>query len=896
MRLESVVTQMQNLNQNMNQGNAYLFPFVNNKNQNKVEKSRWNVNRSKSKINLFSFCLFFLAINIFSAIGVLAQNIVSGKIVDESGKALSDITIAIPQSTIGTYSDGNGMYELNVGDKQTVRVEYSGIGFERQSIVVSFYNANRMVRDIVLKEETTDIEGVEIKAERDPSAGNITRLDGLQIERLPSVSGGVEAILKTLPGVAANNELSSQYSVRGGNFDENLIYVNDFQIYRPFLVRSGQQEGLSFVNSDLVQSIAFSAGGFEAKYGDKLSSVLDIKYKIPRELKGSAEVSLLGVNAHLEGRGKNKNLTYVMGVRQRRNRYLFNTLSSGGNYDPLFLDFQSFLTYNINSNWQMQLISNYTKNRYYFEPEIFKERIGNLLNTLQIRAAFEGQERDTYNSFMSGLGGVYTSDDNKMVLKFLSSIYTTSEIESFDIIGEYFLGEVESDLGEESFGDIVRESGIGTYHNWARNNLEATIANVAHRGYLDHNKHYFNWGLKYQIEDIKDHINEWNRVDSAGYSLSSLNDLGVYSAGYNSDSVTLFRVLRSDFDLQSHRINGYVQDTWTTGEKSELSLTGGARFGYWTANNEFFVSPRFQMGWRPFREHAKDSTDLAFRLATGLYYQPPFYREMRNQQGEVNTELKSQKSFHFITGMDYEFNWWGRPFKFTSEAYFKWMWDLVPYDLDNVLIRYYGQNRAKGYAYGADFRLNGEFVKGTESWFSLSFLQTQEELENDGFVKFYNQDSIRITPGQDSIAYTVEGELGWVRRPTNQLANFAIFFQDNFPGKENFKMNLNFVVATPLPFGPPNQLEFRNRFLSPPYIRADIGFSALLFERGKREIAETSVLNNLESMWFAIEVFNLLDIKNTISYSWLSDLNGIYYAVPNRLTTRLINARLIVKF
>ncbi len=845
---------------------------------------------------IFILSLFFIC----SLTGLKAQNIVFGTVTDKDGEPLEYINIVIPNSTTGTSTNAEGYYELNVGEAKTVRLEYSSILFSNQTIVLSFFNKKRLQQDITMTSESQNITGVVVKAEKERGSAGITRLKASQVERLPSTTGGVEALIKTLPGVSSSNELSSQYSVRGGNYDENLIYVNDFEIYRPFLVRSGQQEGLSFINSDLVSSIAFSAGGFESKYGDKMSSVLDIKYKKPKDFGGSVSASLMGINAHLEGTDKRKRLTYVAGIRQRRNAYLLNSLSQQGTYDPLFVDFQSFLSYQVNQKWQLQLISNYSKNRYEFQPESQIERLGSILSVKQIRTAFEGREKDTYDSFMAGLGGIYTSTDNKLSMKFLASLFTTSETETYDIIGEYFIGEVESDLGKEEFGQVTSEYGVGTYHDWARNKLQATIGNFAYKGFLEKGNHFISWGTKYQFEDIDDRLNEWQRVDSAGYSLSS-DVTGNFSSGPNYEIVDLFKVLKSDFDLESHRVSGFLQDSWTFGDSSIVNLTYGARFNYWSVNEEFFVTPRVQLGFQPKRNMRvdstkRDSTKLNFRLAAGSYYQPPFYREMRNYQGKVNTSLKSQKSIHVIGGMDYDFYWWGRPFKFTSEAYFKWMWDLVPYDLDNVLIRYYGENRAKGYSAGIDLRVNGEFVPGTESWFSLSLLQTKEKLEDDGYTLYYNADSIRTLPGRDSIAYTIDTTLGWIKRPTNQLLNFSIFFQDNLPGKENFKMNLNLLFGTPLPFGPPNDIQNRNRLSTPSYIRVDIGFSALLFEKGKKELRMNSLLNKFENIWFAVEVFNLLNIKNTSSYNWINDFTGLYYPVPNRLTNRRLNARMIVKF
>ncbi len=865
----------------------------------------------KQKI-LLTFLLLSLAL-----VNVIAQTnyTLFGKVTGENGKPLSDITVSIPKTTLGVFTEANGNYELLVPDRKTIKVSFNAIGYKEEIFTLTFYQ-NRLEHNVVLKEDVEMIQEIAVSEKRDVGYGNITRLDIKQVERLPSVTGGVEALIKTLPGVSSSNELSSQYSVRGGNFDENLIYVNDFEIYRPFLVRSGQQEGLSFINSNLVQGIKFSAGGFEARYGDKLSSVLDIQYKRPKEFEASLEASLLGVSGHIGGRSESRAFSYIIGIRQRSNQYVLNSLKVQGDYKPLFVDFQSFLTYDLNTNWQLQYISNFSRNRYQFAPTTSVDRIGNIATAKQIRAAFEGQERDEYNAFMSGLGGVFTSDDQKLSLKFLSSMFLTNESENFDIIGEYWIGEVETEFSSEDFGNVISEYGIGTYHRWARNDLNAIIANVAHKGFLDKGTHFFNWGVKYQIEDIQDHINEWNRLDSAGFSLSSLD--GIFSTGYNDDEVQLFRILKSDFDLQSHRLSGFAQDTWSL-DSINAKLTGGVRFNYWNINNEFFVTPRFQFAWKPKRwkgvkdeviekqfandsiriqeiKRKRDSTDLSLRIATGLYYQSPFYREMRNYAGEVNTDLRSQKSAQIVAGMDYEFYWANRPFKFTTEAYYKYYWDLVPYDLDNVLIRYFGENRAVGYATGIDFRLNGEFIPGTESWFSLSLLKTEEDIDNDFFTMYFNEDGDEILPSRDSVAYQRDTMRGYLSRPTDQLINFAIFLQDNLPNNENFKAHLNLLFGSPLPYGPPNRPRWRNVISTNPYIRVDLGFSALLYEKGKKEVARTNFLSRFKSVWAAIEVFNLLDNSNVSSYNWINDFAGQYYSVPNRLTSRRVNARLLMKF
>jgi len=759
-----------------------------------------------------------------------------------------------------------------------------------------------------------ELQEAVIRADRSNAAG-VYKIDPKALQNVPTIGNPVVTLIKSLPGVSSGNELSSQYSVRGGNFDENLIYVNGFEVYRPFLIRSGQQEGFNFINADLVSSVSFSPGGFEAKYGDKLSSVLDVTYKRPREFAGSGSISLLGGSLHLEGASKDQRLSYVMGYRQKSNSYVLNSLPTQGQYFPLFIDFQAFLTYDLNTNWQLQSISNYSNSRFLFIPDQENIRFGTFSNALNLRIAFEGQEKDTYGTFMNGLGLSYTSDDKKKSYKFLTSHFNTREREAFDIVGEYWIGEVQNNLGENDFGEVTRERGIGTYHTFARNELEAQIFNFAVRGLVEKPKGgHLQWGLKFQREVIEDQVNEWERRDSAGFSLP-----------FNSTEVLLFDVLKSEIDLQSNRYSGFIQDSWSfEGKKGVESgpdvinerkslLTAGVRLNYWDLNNELIVSPRLQYKFLPERrklseaekeerrEAGKDERkgQWSYRLATGLYHQPPFYRELRNNEGVLNTDLRAQKSWHFVLGTDYDFSMWNRPFKFTTELYYKHLWDLVSYDIDNVLIRYSGLNDATGYAAGADFRIYGEFVENVDSWFSVSFLKTEEDIDNDAFYKFFNEEGVEVLPGfvpASEIADSTLFEPGLISRPTNQTVNFSIFFQDYVPNNDKIQVNLNVLFGTPFRFSPPGVPRLRNAFRSTIYFRTDIGFSAQLYDRGSRELPEFSLLNKLENVWASLEVFNLLGVSNTVSNSWINDFTGTVYAVPNRLTSRRINLRVVVKF
>lgn len=853
---------------------------------------------------LFPVILFFSLGLVLQAQDAVSE--VFGQITDEEGEVLQSISVSYnsPDGMKGSVSDENGNFRLEVERGKSILLTVRGTSYKSQEFKLTVYGPRQL--DVVLQSDLFTIEELKVTSQRSQAAGIYT-IDPKSIESVPSVGNPVITLIKSLPGVSSSSELSSSYSVRGGNFDENLIYVNGFEINRPFLIRSGQQEGLNFINPDLVSNVSFSPGGFEAKYGDKLSSVLDVQYKRPREFAGSASMSLLGAAAHLEGVSKNQNLSYIFGFRQKSNQYLLNSLPTQGQYFPLFVDMQAFLTYDLNTNFQLQYISNYSNNRYLFIPESENIRFGTFSTAQNIRIAFEGQEKDTYTSSMNGLGLNYTSDDKKLNLKALTSFYQTSEREAFDIIGSYFIGDVESNLGESDFGEVTRERGIGTYQNFARNELSANIYNGAIRGIYDTGKHLWQFGLKYQHEDINDQINEWERRDSAGHSLP-----------FNESQVLLWETLKSNIDLSSNRYMGFVQNNWEVGAAKRGLLTAGARFNYWDLNKEFLVSPRLQFKLNPKLKTEEEVDEVSeegelpkksskfdpdrrwsFRLATGLYHQPPFYRELRNRQGEINTGLKAQKSWHFVLGGDYDFLMWNRPFKFTTELYYKALWDLVSYEVDNVLIRYSGQNDAKGYAVGADFRVYGEFVENVDSWFSLSLLKTQEDLNNDDYIAYFNAAGEEVLPqyvNPNEIVDSTFVEKGLIDRPTDQRANFSIFFQDYLPGNENIQVNLNLLFGTPFKFSPPGFPRLRNAFNTSIYFRTDIGFSAQLYKRGRREVPEFSLLNKMESVWASLEVFNLLGVANTVSYSWIYDFDGRVYAVNNKLTSRRVNLRFIIKF
>lgn len=792
---------------------------------------------------------------------------ISGKVQNHRGKAIAFVNLGLAENPVyGTSTDDHGNFILEIPANREFTLFFSFVGFRPFYQSVSVSEGDTLHYIVTLKKKATKLPEVIIQSGIERNQISVFTLDPKKVQSIPLPSNNFESILKTIGlGVSsAGGELSSQYSVRGGNFDENLIYVNDFEIYRPQLIRSGQQEGLSFINPELVNSISFSSGGFEAKYGDKMSSVLDVKYKRPDSLEIAAEASLLGASLSLQNRSRNYRWMYLLGLRQKSNQYLLNSLNTKGEYKPSFTDAQALIIFRATPSLEFQAIGNMAYNTYRFVPESRISSIGTVDNVKQLEVFFDGQELDKFSNYMGGLSATYAADSNKLRLKFMASLYHSLETETFDIIGDYFLYQVENNLGQKDFGQRVFGLGYGTFQNYGRNYLDALVSNIAHKGYLYKGNHFLEWGLKYQNENISDKLNEWERIDSAFYSLP-----------YDTAAVNIWSVLKSKNNLISNRYSGYFQDTWviTPDSLSDMNLTAGARFQYWDLNKEWLISPRAQFSFKPSWER-----DVILKASAGLYQQAPFYRELRDLQGIVHTDVKAQKSIHFVLGSDFIFKAWNRDFRLITEAYYKQMWDLIPYDVEDVRIRYYGKNMSKGYATGIDVRLNGEFVKGAESWINVSVMQTQEDIVGD-----YHYD-----------ADTNWVERGYIPRPTDQRVNVGILFQDYFPGNENFKMHLNMLFGSGLPFGPPNSPQFRNVSRIPPYRRVDIGFSALLLDPD-RELTPNNFFRHFHSIWASLEVFNLLGIQNTISHIWVKDNYNNTYAFENHLTSRRLNLRVIVR-
>ncbi|MCF8387788.1 MAG: TonB-dependent receptor [Bacteroidales bacterium] len=830
---------------------------------------------------------------IFATLALAAQKkaVIFGKVSDHNGKGIELANISISGKTGGTSTNKKGEYELRIPGGEEVVVLVSFIGYEKKSIRITVPPGIRRELNIKLKTISTELPGFEVKDERVRQT-NFTRIDPKEAKVVPSISGGVEDLIKTLPGVASSNELSSQYSVRGGNFDENLVYVNGIEIYRPFLIRSGQQEGLSFLNSDLVSSIQFSAGGFDAKYGDKMSSVLDIKYKRPVEFAASVSASLLGAQGHVEGISASRKFTYLMGIRYQSNQYILSGLQTEGDYKPNFTDIQTLLSYKLNKNWNLSFLGNYARNSYKLIPSSRTTKFGTIKEAYQLKIYFDGQEVDNFETFFGALSAEYNPIPN-LQLRFTASAFQTIESETFDIQGQYWIGRLETDFGQEQFGDVVEAQGVGTYLDHARNYLYATVMNAQHRGTYNFRNQILQWGVKLQHEIIDDQLNEWEMVDSAGFTIPRPGD-SVGSPDPPHPDLILNDVVKTDIDISSNRYTGFVQNTWEfAGYKADKSFTLGGRFNYWDFNEQFLFSPRASFSIKP-----NWGRDVLFRFAAGYYYQPPFYKELRDLEGNLNYDIKAQKSIHFVAGADYNFFAWSRPFKLTSEVYYKYLDDLIPYEVDNVRIRYYADNNAHGYAAGVDLKINGEFVKGVESWASLSVMKTEEDIEDDFYYEYYNDAGELIIPGfteNNVVADSTRFEPGFIPRPTDQRITFSMFFQDYLPNNPTYKMHLKLIYGSRLPFGPPDSPKHEHTLRIPPYRRVDIGFSKQIIGENTKRPAR-GFFSHFESLWITAEVFNLLQINNTVSYIWVKDVNNREYAVPNYLTPRQLNIRIVASF
>ena len=827
--------------------------------------------------------LFLLLFTVSSCFAQKKQAYVSGKVIDENENPLSGVSITILGRQTGIISSDSGTYRVKVPAEKAFALVFSFSGYREEQKNFYLNEGEEEQLTVKLDRSGKTLQTVVISDEKERTETGLVKINPKNAITLPSATGGVEGLIKILVG--SNNELTSQYSVRGGNYDENLIYINDFEIYRPYLVRNGQQEGLSFINPELAKNINFYNGGFQAKYGDKISSVLDIQYKKPVSFGGSAYISLLEQGFHFEGATKNQKLTWLFGVRSKTNKNLLSSQEEKGNYVPSAADLQAFLSYKISQKLQIDLLGIISGSKFSLVPEsaqkstavfspLFTANIG-------LDIFFEGQEKDNYNTNLIGLS-LNQTVNNRVKLKWMASHYADNENENFDIIGYYLFGERNFDKSSSAFGQITSPLGAGVFQNYARNKLNIEVYNISHKGSFDKGKHFVQWGAGVDHTLINDRLNEWEFQDSAGYSLP-----------YNPDALNLSSVLKSRSNLTIDKYSGYLQDNIRLCDSvRDISLQVGVRFNYNSLNKEFIVSPRAQISYKPDWKR-----DIVFKAAAGVYDQPPFYRELRRYDGSINPDLKSQKSVQFVAGFDYNLSAGDRPLRITTEAYYKSLTDVVPYDIDNVRIRYYGENSAKAYATGIETRIFTELVKDAESWFSIGISRTKEDLNNDFYYTYKNAAGEIITSKtQDQVPVdSMRTDVGYVRRPTDRLLTMGLFLQDYLSTNKNFRVHLNMIYGSNMSYNIPNSVKYRNALIIEPYIRVDLGFSALLLsEKSLRR--SHSPFRSFDNIWASLEVFNLIDRANTISYQLIKDFANNTFSIPNRLTPRLINFKLLARF
>lgn len=818
---------------------------------------------------------FILSVSLLfiTALSFSQSGIIRGIILDEDNEPIEGVNIKT-NTNKGTTSNINGFYEIKIPANTEIVIVFTHLSHKRVEVKFNLKNGQEIEFNPVLKIDVEQIATVVINTNTRLNIEGVTTISPELIRTIKGAQPGVENILKTLPGVNISNELSTQYSVRGGNFDENLVYVNEIEVYRPFLVRSGNQEGLSFANTDLVQNVDFSAGGFQAKYGDKLSSVLDITYRNPVKFGIRTDLSLLGGSLAAEGVSKNGKFSGIAGVRYRNNSLILNSLETNGDVEPIFADAQMYLTYRFSDKFHLNFLGNISFNQYNFRPRNRQTNFGTIDEPVALLVFYEGQEQDEYQTHFGAFKANYFYND-KLTLKLIASAYQTTEQEYFDIFAEYRLGEVNTNIGDDDLGDVEFSEGIGSQLTRARNDLDALIFNIEHRGdYKIDDESTIEWSAKYTYEDIRDRLVESEVIDSAGFSIRPPN---VNQPNFQPEvpfrgPLVAFQNIRAFNEVTIDRLQLFAQYTKKTkiGNDHEIFYNVGVRSHNWNVNSDEFekvsqvvISPRGQFAIKP-----NWDKDMLFRVAGGLYYQPPFYRELRDSSGIVRPSVKAQKSFHVVLGNEYSFEMWDRPFKLVTEAYYKGITDVNPYTLENVRIRYRANNNAKAIAYGLDLRLNGEFVPGTESWFSFGYLKTEENIDNRGYIA----------------------------RPTDQRLKFGILFQDYVPNIPDLKMYLNLVYNTGLPGGSPSfadpyDFQFRLR----DYRRADLGISYVIVNPKKTYNSQWKKAFKELSLGF--EIYNMFNNQNAITNTFVRDVNSkTQFAIPNFLTPRVFNLRLSAKF
>ncbi len=774
--------------------------------------------------------------------GIKAQTFtLQGRVTDSEMNPIELATVAVVQQGKMTMTNLKGEFSMKLQSSDSVVVRFSMVGYKTKTRVLRRPKGKQTL--LIQLYDDNQLAGVTVTEEK-RQMGSTQKLDTKDMKNAPSVTGNaVEEMIQSQAGVSTHSELSSQYNVRGGSFDENSVYINNVEIYRPFLVRSGQQEGLSIINPDMVESVGFSTGGFEAKYGDKMSSVLDIKYKRPKKFEANVSASLLGASAYIGF--STKKFSWSNGIRYKTNKYLLGTLETKGEYQPNFLDYQTYLTYEPSDRWSIELLGDISENHYNFYPEDRETRFGTMENVKSFRVYFDGQEKDIFRTYFGSLSITRKFGKNTK-LSLSAAAFHTNEQEKYDIQGQYWLTQTETS----------ENLGVGTYMEHARNYLEATVKSAKLTFNHKTKKHDIEAGLTYKIESIKENSKEYEMRDSSGYSIP-----------HTGEDLYMIYSLNARNSLDANRIEAYAQDTWrftSRGGHTFFTLNYGIRFSHWNFNKESIISPRVSLGIIPAFNH-----DVTLRFATGIYYQAPFFKELRDTTtvngityATLNRDIKSQRSIHFIAGFDYRFKMKNRPYKFTAEAYYKALSNIIPYTVDNVKIVYDASQQCSGHAMGLDLKLYGEFVPGTDSWVSLSLMNT------------------RININGKSIPM-----------PTDQRYALNLYFTDYFPGTTRWRMSLRLAYADGLPFGAPHRSLDTMPFRAPAYKRADIGMSYRLFDNDKRE--RKSIFKNI---WLGVDCLNLLGINNVNSYYWVTDVTNQQYAVPNYLTGRQINVRASFEF
>ena len=791
---------------------------------------------------LFSVC-------VLCGVAAQAQVKIHGKVTDADNNPIEFVTVRVAGTAIGTTTGLEGEYQLSAAQQDTIKLVFTCIGYkevERQ-LIDAKGDQTVNVRMYLSSKELSEVEVTEFKKQ----TGSLQSIDAGSYKLSPDVSGGsIESLITTMAGVSSSNEMSSQYSVRGGSYDENSVYINGIEVYRPLLITSGQQEGLSIINPDMVDKVSFSTGGFPAEYGDKMASVLDITYRQPEAFEGSLSGSLMGGSLSLGQ--STRHFSQLHGVRYKRNTSLLSSMETKGEYDPNFFDYQTNLNYRINSKWQISFLGNIAINNYNFTPVNRTTNFGTAEDAKQFTVYFDGKEKDRFETYFGALTLRYRpSKSTDYTL--LASGYLTNELVTYDISGEYWLDQA----GTSGEGGIGGELGVGRYHEHARDRIKASVLSLAFRGNTSVAHHNISYGLTFNHENVYERSREWELRDSAGFSLPNTGE-----------TLEMIYSLTSRQDLSSNRLALFAQDTYRLNAASGYySFNGGVRMSYWDFNKEFLISPRVSVGYVP-----AGNDHWAFRFATGLYYQSPFYKEFRMpiENGtmiKLNDEIKSQRSWQFILGADYTFRMFNRPFKLSGEAYYKALSNLIPYEVDNLKVVYDGVNSSSGFATGLDFKLFGQFVPGSDSWISFSLMKTQEDLNG---VK--------------------------VPRPNDQRYSFALYFTDYFPKFPKLKFSLRGIFADGLPTTAPRSSRDKGYFRTPAYKRVDIGFSYALLSPLSEGQQRSGFLRHLKSVWLGLDCFNLFDISNVSSYYWVTDVNDIQYAVPNYLTRRQINVRLSIDF